>query len=75
MVACQSSCYKEILCDKKVLFKGRMMQTVTCMMGSWTVYHADIMLACSCSVDPLTLHFYIVKLGFTGVYIIFLFLL
>ena len=25
--------------------------------------------------DPLKLHFYIVKLGFTGVYIIFLFLL
>ena len=28
-----------------------------------------------CNEDPLTPHFYIVKLGFTGVYIIFLFLL
>ena len=28
-----------------------------------------------CNVHPLTPHFYIVKLGFTGVYIIFLFLL
>ena len=26
-----------------------------------------------CNEDPLTPHFYIVKLGFTGVYIIFLF--
>ena len=34
-----------------------------------------IMLTCLCNVDPLTPHFYIVKLGFTGVYIIFLFLL
>ena len=28
-----------------------------------------------CNEDPLTPHFYIVKLGFTGVYIILLFLL
>ena len=28
-----------------------------------------------CNEDPLIPHFYIVKLGFTGVYIIFLFLL
>ena len=28
-----------------------------------------------CNEDPLTPHFYIVKLGFTGVYIVFLFLL
>ena len=33
------------------------------------------MLICPCNVHPLTPHFYIVKLGFTGVYIIFLFLL
>ena len=33
------------------------------------------MLTCPCNVHPLTPHFYIVKLGFTGVYIIFLFLL
>ena len=34
-----------------------------------------IRLTCPCNVYPLTPHFYIVKLGFTGVYIIFLFLL
>ena len=34
-----------------------------------------IMLTCPCNEDPLTPHFYIVKLGFTGVYIFFLFLL
>ena len=33
------------------------------------------MLICPCNVDPLTTHFYIVILGFTRVYIIFLFLL
>ena len=30
---------------------------------------------CPCDSYPLTPHFYIVKMGFTGVYIIFLFLL
>ena len=35
----------------------------------------DIMKACLYNFDPLKPHFYIVKLGFTGVYIIFLFLL
>ena len=30
------------------------------------------MLTCSCNVDPLTPRFYIVNLGFTGVYIVFL---
>ena len=34
-----------------------------------------IMLTCPCNVDPLTHHFYIVKLGFTGVYIFSIFLL
>ena len=31
-----------------------------------------IMLTSSCNVDPFTPHFYIVNLGFTGVYIVFL---
>ena len=31
-----------------------------------------IMLTCPCNFHPLTPHFYIVKLGFTGVYIFFL---
>ena len=35
----------------------------------------NIRLTCPCNVCPLTPHFYIVKLGFTGVYIIFLVLL
>ena len=34
-----------------------------------------IMKTCLYNFDPLKPHFYIVKLGFTGVYIIFLFLL
>ena len=35
---------------------------------------AGIMKTCPCHVDPFTPHFYIVKLGFTGVHILFLFL-
>ena len=34
-----------------------------------------IIIECLCNEDPLTPHFYIVKLGFTGVFIFFLFLL
>ena len=34
--------------------------------------HVIITKTCLYNVDPLKLHFYIVKLGFTGVYIIFL---
>ena len=34
-----------------------------------------IRLTCPCNVGPLTTQVYIVKLGFTGVYIIFLFML
>ena len=35
----------------------------------------NIRITCPCDLYPLTPHFYIVKLGFTRVYIIFLFLL
>ena len=37
--------------------------------------HLVIMKISPCNEDPLTPHFYIVKLGLTGVYILFLFLL
>ena len=36
---------------------------------------SDITKTSPCNEDPLTPHFNIVKLGFTGIYIIFLFLL
>ena len=36
--------------------------------------HTNITKTSPCNEDSLTPHFYIVKLGFTGVYIIFLFL-
>ena len=38
------------------------------------LFFGVIMLTCPCNVHPLTPHFYIVKVGFKGVYIIFLFL-
>ena len=44
-------------------------------VGDMLESHGIIMQTCPCDVDPLTPHFYIVKLGFTGVYIIFVFLL
>ena len=40
-----------------------------------TLYVHHIMQTCPYNVDPLAPHFYIVKLGFTGVYFILLFLL
>ena len=43
-----------------------------CMLSETS---ANITKTSLCNEDPLTPHFYIVKLGFTGVYIFFLFLL
>ena len=39
------------------------------------VFEGDIMITCPCNIYAFTSLFYKVKLGFTGVYIIFLFLL
>ena len=39
------------------------------------IYQGYIMQTCRYIVDPLTPQFYLIKLGFTGVYIFFLFLL
>ena len=36
------------------------------------VFFKFIRITCPCDLYPLTPHFYIVKLGFTGVYIFFL---
>ena len=41
-------------------------------MYSMSGYGVPIMLTCPCNVDPLSSHFYIIKLGFTGVFIVFL---
>ena len=40
--------------------------------GPENVNITTIMQTCPCNEDPLTPHFYIVKLGCTGVYILFL---
>ena len=39
------------------------------------IFHGCIRITCLCVLYPRTPNFYIVKMGFTGVYIIFLFLL
>ena len=47
------------------------------LMRNAFIYHfylGDIMQTSPCNEYPLTSHFYVVKLGFTEVYIIFLFL-
>ena len=41
----------------------------------FSIGKSDIRITCPCNEHPLTPHFYVVKLGFTGVYIFFLFLL
>ena len=61
-----------------LIFQKRCPDAVSC-------FHRQCIASTSCigsitkispyNEDPLTLHFYIVKMGFTGVYIIFLFLL
>ena len=38
------------------------------MLFAWAVYSRPIMLTSPCIVDPLTSNFYMVKVGFTGVY-------
>ena len=42
--------------------------TVLCLLQVKTP--VTIMITCPCNVDPLTPYFYIVKWGFTGVFII-----
>ena len=42
------------------------------MVNAGSVFVTHIMKTCLYNFDPLKPHFYIVKLGFTGVYIIFL---
>ena len=49
------------------IFIHSRLSTVVGMVG--------IMKTCPCNVYPLEPHFYIVKLGFAGVYLFFLFLL
>ena len=54
------------------------MDTPVDLSPAWDAGHIAgfvSLLTCPCNIDPLTPHFYIVKQGCAGVYIIFLFLL
>ena len=54
----------------------RMPQTMNKYMYTYVILvGCSIRITCPCIEHPLTPHFYIVKLGFTRVYIFFLFLL
>ena len=57
---------------KKKYKKCRLLQTIISLPHDKNV---GIMKTCLYNFDPLKPHFYTVKLGFTGVYIIFLILL
>ena len=58
-----------------ILLVGSFISLTSCQVTRRFVSPLCIMLTCQCNADPLIPHFYIVKLGFTGVFIIFLFLL
>ena len=59
----RTALFQCIFVDKFIYFRPNELQLIY------------IRITCSCNVNPLTHHFYIVKLGFTGVFIFFLFLL
>ena len=65
------------LCKKwiKAYFKVKLTSVVLDIYWAKVLPEQCIMITCPCNVHPLTSHFYIQKLGFTGVFIIFLFLL
>ena len=44
-------------------------------MNNWIIPNAFIRKTCPCNIYPLEPHFYIAKLGYAGVYLLFLFLL
>ena len=56
----------------KILGKLEVKYVPTYIKGTLLKEKVYITKACLYNVDPLKPHFYIVKLGFTGVYIIFL---
>ena len=56
----------------------RMLQPITCKCTYYVVKHSiacAIRKTCPCNEYPLKPHFYIVKVGYAGVYLFFLFLL
>ena len=57
--------------NKKNILKCRLLQILPRVL-SVNLYHSLITKTCLYKFDPLKPHFYIVKLGFTGIYIIFL---
>ena len=60
---------------EKIETNKRLRQPFYLLIKTWRYGGSVILKTCPCNEDPLTTHFYIVKLGFTGVYISFLFLL
>ena len=61
--------------EMKLSIKFQVSQSSVSEATDLHTFLIHIMQTCPCNVHPLKPHFYIVKVGFTGVYIIFLFLL
>ena len=57
---------------KKNTDKFMTQRAIACVDKKAKIVHQDIMITSLYNFDPIKPHFYIVKLGFTGVYIIFL---
>ena len=60
-----------LLCAKQNTFKTQLEKMHCLRLVSVSIY-SSITKTCLYNFDPFKPHFYIVKLGFTGVYIIFL---
>ena len=77
------SCRDVVLCieNEIILSSRKYVHTCILLYGKKTGMHISLVLSktimktCPCNVYPLKPHFYIVKLGFAGVYLFFLFLL
>ena len=73
-----SFCTEVAICDPVYYVESFLLHFKLCRGICFTVQtltSAYITITCPCDLYPLTPHFYIVKLAFTRLYIIFLFLL
>ena len=71
------TCFLLLAPDCQCLWSGPLWSCLwfSCVLASdrhWALFLVSITKTCLYNFDPLKPHFYIVKLGFTGVYIIFL---
>ena len=66
----------------KTIILSAIARSAPCPIMTWNYFYVTLLIeewhirkTCPCNVYPFEPHFYIVKLGYTGVYLFFLFLL